>query len=298
MQIHRLTGIVFMLLKNERSTAKELAERFEVSNRTIYRDIEILSGAGIPIYTDKGNGGGIEIASHYKLSNAILSEEEKRNIITSLKAFNASVNEEKYSSLLEKLSGVFKTSNNFIEVDFSDWQNDDRIQRIFDTLRICIEKKCLAQVEYCNANGDINLRDLEPLKLLFKHKNWYLYAYCRKKSENRLFKLARIRAIKRLDARFERTCEEREIAKNLHWNSDSLEISFTINKKFKGRIFEEFSSTNFVIDESGDYFIKAKMPIDEWVVGYFLSFGEYVKINEPIWLKEKIKEIHKKASKL
>lgn len=298
MQIHRVTEIVFVLLSRGRVTARELSERFQVSTRTIYRDIDVLSGCGVPVFADKGNGGGISIAENYRLDRAILSEGEKQNIITMLTAFNASVNSDTSSKLLEKLSGIFKTSNNFIEVDFSDWQNDDSVQKTFDTLKDCIVKKRVALVNYCNASGDEQARELEPLKLIFKHKNWYLYAFCRLRKENRLFKLSRVHKIEILEEQFDRICEETNITKQLEWNGDVLEITLKISKLMKTRVFDDYPKEHISEAEDGDYIVKQKMPIDDWAMGYILSFGDRASVIEPLWLKEKIQNIHRVAAKM
>lgn len=296
MQIHRLTEIVFALLKNERITARDLSERFEVSTRTIYRDIDVLSGCGIPIFTDKGNGGGISIAENYRIDKAMLSDSEKEDIITMLTAYNAAINSETTANLLDKLSGIFKTSSNFIEVDFSDWQNDESVQKNFETLKNCIIDKQVVLITYCNASGDEQSRELEPLKLIFKHRNWYLYAFCRLRKENRLFKLARVYSINIKNEHFSRVCLETNIAQNLEWKGDVLEITLKISKVIKNRVFDDFPKDYIMRADDGDYIVKNKMPMDDWVTGYILSFGDRAEVLEPLWLKEKIKNIHKSAA--
>lgn len=298
MQIHRLTEIVFALLRNERITAKELSERFDVSTRTIYRDIDILSASGVPVYTDKGNGGGISIAENYRLDKAILSDVDKENIIAMMTAYNAAINTDSTANLLNKLAAVFGTSNNFIEVDLSDWHNNDNVQRSFDTLKCCIIDKRVAIIEYCNAAGEDNMREIEPLKLIFKHRNWYLYAYCRLREENRLFKLARIHGIDRSDENFTRICDESDIAKKLEWNGDVLDITLKINASMKNRIYDDYVSDSVTVSEDGKYIVRQRIPLDDWAIGYILSYGDCVEVMEPLWLKDKIRDIHKSAAEI
>lgn len=298
MQIHRLMEIVFSLMKNERVTAKNLRERFEVSARTIYRDIDVLSSCGIPIFTDKGNGGGISIEENFRLENALLSESEKQNIITMMTAYNATINNSDTANLLEKLSGVFKTDNSFIEVDLSDWHNDDCVQRNFDVLKVCILNKRVAKISYRNANGIEQTREVEPLKLIFKHMDWYLHAFCRLKNENRLFKLARVRSIEVMANCFDRVCLDTDIAKKLDWKGDVLNIKLKISKTMKNRIYEWVEFNNAEINDEGDYIAELKIPMNEWVIGYILSFGERIEVLEPLWLKEKIRDIHKVAAEI
>lgn len=297
MQIHRLTQIVFALLQGEKVTAKSLAERFEVSARTVYRDIDVLCAAGIPIYTDKGSGGGISIAENYRLKNAMLSDSEKQNIIAMLKAFNAMGGDNETSALLDKLSGIFRTTDNCIEVDFSDWHNDGSVQRAFSELRESIARRRVVAIEYRRADGEICLREVEPLKLLFKHKNWYLYAYCRMRDQPRVFKLARIMQTKVLTKQFDRECCDSEISRNFDWKSDSVEMSFTLKKQAAPRVWEMFCADSYTVDEKGDFHVKIFAPCDDWMLSCLLSFGDLIQMHEPLWLKEKLRQIHESAAK-
>lgn len=298
MQIHRLTQIVFSLLQGERVTAKSLAEQFEVSTRTIYRDIEVLSSAGVPIYTDKGNGGGISISENFRLKNAMLSQSEKENIIAMLKAFNAIGENDETTALLNKLSGVFRTTDTCIEVDFSDWQNDGTIQRNFNELRESIINKRVVTMTYCNADGINSVRKVEPLKLIFKHRNWYLYAFCRKRNETRLFKLARIRETKITQETFERVCDKNDIAKNLEWNADNLNVDFTLDKGIAPHIQEIFPGCNYTINNDGNFDVKVAVPYNNFILGWFLSLGDMIKVHQPLWLKDEIRKIHERAAQL
>lgn len=298
MQIQRMTELVFALLKSERMTARSLAERFGVSTRTVYRDIDILSSSGIPILTDKGNGGGISIAEDYRLDKAVLTDAEKQNILTMLTAYHAAVNNDTTAGLLEKLSGIFKTDSSFIEVDFSDWQNDDSVQKTFDILKCCILDKCVASVAYRNAGGEEQSRELEPLKLIFKHRDWYLYAYCRRRKENRLFKLSRIQKTEKSAERFSRVCAETDIAKKLEWKGDTVNIKLQVTKAMKSRVFEEYPEQCIALTPDGDYIVEQKIPLDNWVIGYILSFGDGAKVVEPHWLREKVRDIHKRAAQM
>lgn len=140
MQISRLFGIIYYLLEKKESTGKELAGRFEVSVRTIYRDIETLSSAGIPIYTNQGKGGGIVILDNFVLNKSVLSEKEQNEILLALQNLSAAQYPD-ISFILSRLSSLFKKSDvNWIEVDFSPWGSDER-KRKFQRSENCNYQK-------------------------------------------------------------------------------------------------------------------------------------------------------------
>lgn len=206
MQINRLFEIIYILLDKKTVTANELAKKFEVSSRTIYRDVEILSGAGIPIYTTKGKGGGISILDNFILDKSVISKEEQSAIITALTAMSVLPNVEK-TGIADKMSLLFKSNDSsWIDVDFSDWNVEHK--NFFDKIRDSIIERFALKLKYINSNGKISERIAEPLKLYFKSKSWYLIAYCRKADDYRIFRLSRIRDVEVTNEHFEREmCE-------------------------------------------------------------------------------------------
>ena len=196
MQINRLFEIVYLLLEKDTITAKELAQQFEVSVRTIYRDIDILSTAGIPVYTNKGKGGGISLLENFVLDKSILSEEEQNQIIFALQSLEK-LDKNSEKKALEKMSRLFhKQSENWIEIDFSNWANENNK---FEMMKQAILKKQVMEFTYFNSCGEETKRQVEPLQIWFKDKAWYIKAYCRVKQDYRVFKIARMREIKVLE---------------------------------------------------------------------------------------------------
>lgn len=179
MKINRLFEIIYILLDVERITAKELAERFEVSTRTIYRDVEDLSAAGIPIYMSKGKNGGIALLPDYTLNKTLMTEEEKIIILSALQGLNA-FDESSVDDTLSKLSAFFGDKNQgFYEIDFDDWGSLMKDQ--FEKSKQAIISKRLLSFDYLSSLNERSKRIVEPYKLWFKEKNWYLKAYCLKK---------------------------------------------------------------------------------------------------------------------
>ena len=286
MQVNnRLFEIVYILMQKRKTTAKELADRFEVSTRTIYRDIETLSTANIPIYASKGKDGGIGLLDEYVLNKTILSEEEQNQILFALQGMKK-VKGQDEKDILEKLSILFnKEINDWIKIDFSNWGNVQ--EERFDIIKSAILNKQLIGFTYYNSNGEESKRIVEPLQIWFKDKSWYLVSYCKLKQDYRIFKIARIKEVKMLQEHFERELPKEE---NEQYNFKIIELELEINKAMTYRVYDEFESKEITKKEDGNFIIKVKYPENEWVYGYILSFGEYAKVLNPGYAKNIIKD--------
>ena len=289
MQVNnRLFEIVYILMRKRKVTAKELADKFEVSTRTIYRDIETLSRANIPIYASKGKEGGIGLLDEYVLNKAILSEEEQNQILFALQGMEkVSGQEEKH--ILEKLSILFnKKINDWIKIDFSNWEEYSMKEERFDRIKSAILNKNKIEFTYYNSNGEESRRMVEPLQIWFKDKSWYLISYCRLKEDYRIFKMARIKEIKILEEHFERELPKEE--KEEKYKLKIIELELEINKAMTYRVYDEFESEEITKKEDGNFIVKVEYPENEWVYGYILSFGEYAKVLSPSYAKNIIKD--------
>ena len=192
MQINRLFEIVYILLDQKCVTAAELSERFEVSVRTIYRDIETLSSAGIPVYMRKGKGGGISLLPGFTLNKTVLTASERENIVSSLRA-TQHLTKEQDSSALNKLGSLFGEMNtDWLEVDFSNWGDNGKEMDAFIRLKPAIIHRRVVRFSYASNKEEKTTRTVLPLKLVFKGQAWYLYGYCRLRKDYRFFKLRRI----------------------------------------------------------------------------------------------------------
>lgn len=285
MQINRLFEIIYILLDKKNVTADELAQKFEVSRRTIYRDIELLSQAGIPIYTNRGKNGGISILDNFILNKALISDKEQSAIITALAAMAMLPNVEK-TGIESRLSSFFnKDTVSWINVDFSDWNIDSK--NLFDTLKEAVVEKRVLKLEYVNSNGEASCRDIEPLQLWFKGKTWYLMAYCKKTENYRVFRLSRIRGITVGNEKF-----EREIPYDMYNDGDydieTTEVIMKINPAVKYRVYDEFRDIERTDD--GFYIVKMNYPENEWLYGHIMSFGENAEVISPERIRNIIKE--------
>lgn len=287
MQESRLFKIVYYLLDNGKATAPELAEKFEVSVRTIYRDIDALSGAGIPVYAEAGRNGGIYLMNSFVLDKAVLSEEEKQEILTALQSINIMQNTSN-SQTLQKLSAIFNlNSENWLEVDFSRWGNKEYDNEKFELLKQAIIRCRNIKIHYANSCGVTGERIVQPLKLVYKSKAWYLKAFCTDKQGFRIFKLNRILDLEVLNENFQR----RKFPEPVNTSDEEYnQIILRFPEEMAYRVYDEFDKMQVQQDENGDLTVFANMPEDAWLTGFLLSFGTQVDILSPAYLREAIAE--------
>ncbi|TYQ17986.1 UNVERIFIED_CONTAM: putative DNA-binding transcriptional regulator YafY [Acetivibrio alkalicellulosi] len=289
MQINRLIEMVYILLSKKTVTAKELSDHFEVSQRTIYRDIETLSAAGIPIYTIKGKGGGISLLDNFVLNKSMLSEKEQVDILSSLQGLKA-LNVPDVEPVLKKMAVVFgKNNTSWIDVDFSRWSGNSDEKERFNLFKRSILNKNKVTFNYHSAYGEKTIRTVEPLKLIFKGYAWYVYAFCCNKNDYRFFKVSRINNLIALDSTFTRDIPD-NIPVAFKETSDSIiNIVLKIKSTMAFRIFDEFGYNCVEENPDGSFTVTAVLPDEEWVYGYILSFGDYAEVLEPSHIRKEIK---------
>lgn len=287
MQEGRLFGIVYHLLDKGRATAPELADKFEVSTRTIYRDIDTLSAAGIPVYAEPGRSGGIRLLNHFVLESIILSEREKQEILAALQGLAAMGNAGERATL-EKLSALFRIqSENWYEVDLSRWGEKLRDNEKFEQLKEAVICHRCVELTYAGGNETESRRKVYPLKLLYKSRAWYLKAYCTLREGFRIFKLNRILQWEVLEEEFILpVCPEPEAAPPQFY--ENVVLRFPEEMAF--RVYDEFDTNRVCRLENGDLLVSAPMPQDSWLIGFLLSFGTRVDVVEPGRLREALAE--------
>jgi len=294
MQTNRLFEIIYILLGQKRVTARALAERFEVSPRTIYRDIDTLSLAGIPVYTEKGKGGGIGLLPDFVLSKSLLSEGEQNEILTALQSLG-SIKAAETDQVLRKLSAVFnKSAVPWLEVDFSDWggcQGD-----IFQGCKTAIMEKRVTRFDYYSTYGEKTSRRAEPMQLWFKSKAWYLRAFCLDKQDMRTFKLTRMHHFALTDTRFtERDLPAGPSEVPPFHSMKFVELTLKIAPEMAHRMYDEFHHTQIEPQADGSFLASAAWLEDDWVYNTILSYGEHIEVLEPAYIREIVKE---KAQKI
>lgn len=292
MRESRLFRIVYYLLQNGKATAPELAQKFEVSIRTIYRDIDSISSAGIPIYATQGKGGGISILNDYTLDKSLFSEQEQEQMLTALQGMVATT-EENSNELLTKLSGLFQiNSTNWIEVDFSDWAHRTPQQDTFNIIKKAIFQKRVISFCYFSGKGNKEKRNVKPIRLVFKSKSWYLYSFCLLRNDYRFFKLTRIKELEMLSETFTQDFTPTKIEKQIQVeNTVAVKLKFDRQAAF--RVYDEFTDS-ITEDSQGNLYVQIDLPDNEVLYSYVMSFSDSVEVLEPQSIREQMKKILQK----
>lgn len=290
--------MIYILMNKGTVTAGELAERFEVSIRTIYRDVEVLSMAGIPVYAKKGKGGGICLTEQFVLDKMLISKQEQGEILAALASL-AQTGAQHEEETLRKLGDFFKAEpENWVAIDFSDWSG--RRKELFEDLRHAIIGRRVLEFDYYGQYGEMAKREVEPVQLLFKEYTWYLRAYCRTRGAMRLFKVLRMKRLNVQDEIFnvnEKRFQEPEPAA-LSPEPEATEITIWIQKKEAYRVYDRFDEDEITVLPAGDFMIRMRSVPDDWVYGMILSFGPSAKVVAPMEIKEEIRRRIQEMEKL
>ena len=279
MAINPLFEIVYVLLEKSTVTAKELAERFEVSQRTIYRDVETLSESGIPVYMTKGKGGGISLLPDFVFNKALLTEEERRDILASMRALSA-VSLSSRSPALSKMQNLLgRKQCDWIEIDFSSWGYFESDAATFETIKTAILEKQALSFTYASGKAERLPRTVLPLKLLFKGSAWYLYGYCELRKDIRFFKLRRIGNLTLLPRKFDMAAPEHVLESQQPDTSGYITGGIRISAKMAFRVYDEIST--YTVTDSGDFLCELRMPDADSLCMYVSSYGEYATLLSP-----------------
>ena len=287
MQMNRLFQIVYYLLENGKSSAPELAKKFEVSTRTIYRDLDTISAAGIPVYATQGKGGGISLMENYVLDKSIFSEKEQEQILIALQGI-ASTEGENADELLSKLSALFQIKwTDWIEVDFSRW-NKNKADQVFSEIKEAIFDRRIVTFFYFGSDGKHLSRSVKPLKLIFKGNDWYLYGFCLLRNDYRFFKLTRIKDLVISAETFIRDVSDLSKAKMEmpHYNMVSVTLKFSPQVAY--RVYDEFAD-NITTDGENNLYVTADLPDHEVLYQYLLTFEDNVEVLAPVHIRDGIK---------
>lgn len=295
MKIDRLVSILSVLLQKEKVTTTYLAEKFEVSKRTILRDIESLNKAGIPIVTLQGHGGGVSIMENYKLDKTLLSSRDLRSIIAGLKGLDSVSGSNQYRQLMEKLhvdSSAVSTSDNHFIINLSGWDKNAFADTI-ELINAAIEQKRRIIFRYFSPNGESE-RVLEPYHIIFQWSNWYVWGYCVERHDFRMFKMSRIAGLQMTDKPIEPR-EAPEYQQQNWWGKDSqVKATVRFDKSVKWRLIDEWGVDRLQYDEGGNIVISFTWSELPSLFHFILSFGDKAEILEPVEYRKQFAEILKR----
>lgn len=293
MQVSRLFEITYLLLEHGTLTARALSERFEVSVRTIYRDIDSLSAAGIPVYMSKGRNGGIRLLPDFVLDKTVLSQVEKEEILSALgsvtAAEQAAAGTGAAGSAMKKLGALFgSAASQWIEVDFSGWGWGSETRDKFECIKDAVLRRRVLAFTYYGGSGEMTTRLAEPLKLVFRGQAWYVYAWCRSRCDFRFFKLSRMEDITVSDETHDREVPERVTQESAPAVPETVDVTFRADRALAFRIYDAYRNEDVRKEPDGSLVVRAKIPRGEWLMSYFLSYGAGIEILEPEELRREM----------
>lgn len=301
MKLERLLAIVMLLVNRRRMQAQELADRFEVSVRTIYRDIEAINQAGIPIITYQGAGGGIGVAEGFRMDRNFLTADELSSVFIALRGATT-YHDQQAETVLEKLRTLvpesqadsLRAKTEHTVVDLSPWGRSPALQQRIALLKEAILTRHRVSFEYSSMKGETRGREVEPYVLVLKGHHWYLYGFCLLRQGFRLFKLARMRHLTPLANEF---CRREIDLSAAPWEQSDgapanlVSLVLRFHPGVRAYVEDSFDAEAVRTDEAGRCIVRVTYPEDNWVYGYLLSFGPSLEVLEPAHVRRRLADM-------
>lgn len=287
MKMDRLIALIMILLEHEQISARELAERLEVSRRTIYRDIDTLNRAGLPIYTLMGAWGGVGLMKSYKVGKTVFTPQEIQNLQNGMQSYKQLFGRREMVYAAEKLNALYpdnaeRQPNAPFVMDLSLNQGNESLRSLFGMMETAMNEHCVLTFAYTDARGQISERQAEPYQVVFKESTWYLQAYCLDKQDYRIFKLARMSGLQMTKEQFVPKAFTPLPMDGGDWLSqDWAEVTIRLDRSVMDRVIERFGADHILrVDEHHCW---AKYPIIANDYGYdrLLAFGDKCEVLGP-----------------
>ena len=290
MKIDRLVSIILILLDKERIGAHELAEMFEVSCRTIYRDINTINMAGIPVLTTPGVGGGFEIMQQYKIDKNVFSTADLSAILMGLSGFSNMIRGDELVNALAKVRSFIPPERakdivlkaNQIYIDLSPWIGYGNVQADLEIIKASLDESKLISFEYSDCYGNNTERTAEPYQLVLKNSHWYLHGYCLTRNDFRLFKLSRTSNLQIREESFTpRDYQNPQLDFTDILNTLQKEIKIRIHKSIKDRVLDFCTYEHFSPDGNEHYIVSFPFIENDYYYSILLGFGDRCECLEP-----------------
>lgn len=301
MKLERLISIIYKLLNHDVLSAATLAEEFQVSPRTIYRDIDVLCAAGFPVVSYQGTNGGYGIMDGYKMDKSLLGSYDVASLITVLNSLSTVFEDERAQGTIERLQTIepeYRSPS--LAVDLETRRTDTGVLPL---LRSAITQRMVVRFDYINAQNQRRSRELEPLRLHFKFGNWYVYGYCRSRQDYREFRLSRMLNLVLTPDTFgsHREVPEENVSGSKSWQGQVEEVVIRVNPESLADVMDQFHQAEKQFHDDGS--MTVRIPVYQplgarWLWSILLSFGGGAEVLEPPQLRGIIKEQLQKALKL
>ncbi|MBQ8979084.1 MAG: YafY family transcriptional regulator, partial [Oscillospiraceae bacterium] len=275
-------------------TSQELAEKFEVSRRTILRDIESINMAGIPIVSEQGQGGGISVMKGYRIDRTLLSSGDMQAILSGLQSLDSVSGTNRYRQLMEKLSADRMASvdaDGHIIIDLSKWDRSSVSDKI-ELIKKAMEQRHIITFRYYSPSGESERR-IEPYHLICQWSAWYVWGYCTERDDYRMFKLTRMTELVMTDDRCADRAVPEYIPDKLRHTKGEIKVTVKFDASAKWRIIDEFGADFLKYDESGDLVMEFTWSDKHSFFSYILTFGDSAEIIEPKGYRQEFAELAK-----
>lgn len=306
MKIDRLVSIIMILLNKERIGAQELADMFEVSPRTIYRDIDAINMAGIPIRSTSGVGGGFEIMPNYKIEKSVFSTADLSAILMGLTSLSDMVRGDELINALAKVKSFIPADRakdielraNQIRIDLSAWMGNRNIQLYLEIIKTALQESRLLSFEYVAHRGNKTTRTVEPYQLVLKNSHWYFQGYCYKRNDFRLFRLSRISNLQIEKETFmPRDFQKTSLDFEEIFETVPIRIKLRIHKSVMDRVLDYCSYEHFSSADDEYYIVDFPFIENDYNYDILLSFGSKCECLEPLHIRTEMKrKIHDLAA--
>jgi len=298
MKIDRLISIIMILLERKRMGAQELSDMFEVSPRTIYRDIDTINMAGIPIRSTSGIGGGFEIMEKYKVDKKVFSTGDLSAILMGLSSLSGMIRGDELVSALAKVKSFIPAERakdielkvNQIRIDLSPWMGNGNIQPYLEIIKTALQKSRLLSFEYIAHHGNKTSRTVEPYQLVLKNSHWYFYGHCYERNDFRLFRLSRMSTLQMQEETFEpREYKKPQLVFDDMLTSMQTKVKIRIHKSVMDRVLDFCSFEDFSQDDDEHYIVNFPFIDNDYHYDMLLSFGDKCECLEPQHIRQELK---------
>lgn len=289
LKAEKLLQMVYLLLANQQLSAPVLAEKLGVTVRTIYRYVDTLSTAGVPVYALKGRNGGIALLPQFKLNSTMVNQEEQANILAALQSLR--VLEATDDETVDKLAGIFQQSPvEWFKIDPTAWQMNKSQKASVSRLRTAILQHQFVRFNYLNANNDYQARAVYPYQVIFKDHAWYLEGYSIERAAVRLFKLVRMDQLQLRPAPTDLPGKPWLTAKKqAPTMPKTISVTLQVQPTLKYRVLEEFQSAEVTLQADGQYLVQTQFSENDWLITYLLSFGPALTVLAPASIRDRVK---------
>lgn len=298
MKMDRMISIIMLLLDKKRVSAQELADKFEVSSRTIYRDIDTINMAGIPIHSTSGVGGGFEIMENYKVDQKVFSSADLSAIMLGLSSLSGMMQGNELTNALAKVKSFIpadqakdiEVKSNQLSIDLSPWIGNKNIQPYIEIIKAAMQDNKLLSFEYSDTHGNKTTRTAEPYQLVLKNSHWYWQGYCLIRKDFRLFKVVRMTNLRMQEETFTaRDYQKPQLDFDDILETIQITIKLRIHNNVMDQVLDYCAYENFTPDGADHYIVDFPFIENEYCYNILFSFGKQCECLEPPHIRAEMK---------